>query len=228
MPKSAQQAASRHGAAAPAKVPEPALSKQDIFQGIRRFVSFLIIAALVITVVSHTGSISGNIFQYHPIMTACAMVLALPEVMGSVAQMKKGRAGLPRDEIILHHQLSTVVFNVCAIAGILAVEYTKHVNGYPHFISLHGFTGSACGISIIMQMVLGNMLRYVLPHKGGLRPMCKTAHGLLSITICVTGLMCLMGGMLATNAAKEIVPSSSLRAVVGLGAPVFIMWGYMR
>lgn len=210
------------------KVPEPALSKNDIFQGIRRFLSFLLVAALVISVFTHSGGVTAGLFQYHPIMVSCAFIGLLPEVMITVGQMKKGRVGLPRDDIVTRHQISTVLFNMCAIAGIGSVEYTKISKGYPHFTSAHGLVGTICGCSIVLQMVLGNLLVYVIPRRSSAtRGVVKTLHGLMSMTICVTGLMCLMGGLVATDAAKQFIPLGPLRGVLAVSAPILLAWGYM-
>lgn len=203
------------------------LSKAEVVRRVRSLAALGIVVPLSAHLFQKSGSYA-DIFQYHPICMMLAFVMVMPDVVSGVKRLRQPRekaprkgdsgkpepldAHLPRDEIIMRHQLASFVMEIAAAAGFGAVEYTKITKNYGHLKSPHAIVGALCGASILCQMMLGSTLRYVLPRASPRRGAVRAAHKYVSITISITGLMALAGGFLATEYAHKAIPSPSLRA----------------
>lgn len=213
------------------------LSYPEVVNRIRRLASFLLLGFVSMHVIKNSGGFKADVFQYHPICMMVAFVIALPDVVSGVRQLKKkprrktgaaSTAPLPRSEVILRHQLCAFIMEVFAAGGFAAVEYTKVTKNYPHLMTPHSIIGAVCGGAIATQMVLGSVLRYVLAAKHPTRPIVVKAHGLMSLTIALTGLICIAGGLLSTTYAESIIPSAALRKFTSVMAVVAVVVSFFQ
>ncbi|KAG5498699.1 hypothetical protein JKF63_02987 [Porcisia hertigi] len=203
-------------------------------------------AAGMITLVAvqlfHKSGTYADVFQYHPICMMLAFVMVMPDVVSGIKRLRRvsqrvpSKTGhtvqplnhhLPRDEIIMRHQLATFAMELAAAGGFAAVEYTKITHSYQHLKSPHGIVGALCGVAIVCQIVLGSILRYVLSSGDPKRPMVRTAHKYVSATIAVTGMMALAGGVLATEYAEKMFPSLIVRVAITVASVLITCAGFV-
>ncbi|KPA83244.1 ferric reductase transmembrane protein-like protein [Leptomonas pyrrhocoris] len=210
------------------------LTRKEVVARCRSLAATALVSLATVRLFCKNGGFA-NALQFHPIGMMIAFVMVLPDVATSfkrlqvkakastpvtkdVAERQPLDAGLPRGEVILRHQLAAFAMELAAAGGFAAIEYVKITNGYPHLMSPHGVVGAMCGFAILCQMVLGTLLRYVLTRG---QPFYKTvvaAHKLTCLTIVVTSLMALVGGLLSTSYAELMVPSSTVRATIALAS----------
>ncbi|GET90806.1 ferric reductase transmembrane protein-like protein [Leishmania tarentolae] len=196
----------------------------------RRLAAIAIIVTVSLQLFQKSGTYT-DIFQYHPICMMLAFVMVMPDVVRDVRQLRQARRRspfedkLPRNKIIMRHQLASLVMELAAAGGFAAVEYTKVKKHYPHLKSLHGIVGVVCGVATVCQVTLGSILRYVLTPADPKRPMVQTAHKCISITITVTAMTAMVGGFLATEYAARAIPSSLIRTAVALASVVTTVGG---
>ncbi|CBZ28882.1 ferric reductase transmembrane protein-like protein [Leishmania mexicana MHOM/GT/2001/U1103] len=189
----------------------------------RRLAAIGIIVPVSLQLFRKSGTCT-DIFQYHPICMMLAFVMVMPDVVRDMKQLRQAHRRPPlenrlsRHEIIMRHQLASFVMELAAAGGFSAVEYTKLKKGYPHLKSLHGIMGTLCGLTIVCQMVLGSILRYVLAPANPKRPIVRTVHKCVSVTIAVTAMMAMVGGFLTTEYAERMIPPSLIRTAIVLAS----------
>lgn len=212
----------------PHAIPHTKVSrKQENIHTARRLVSFAVFLAAAVSIISSSGGLTASAFQYHPLMMCCANVMALPEVINTVRYMKKGHiSGSPLGPLIKRHQTVTAIFQFCIYSGVAAVEYTKWTKGYPHLTTPHACVGAISVFALLTQAVVGATLRYVISTEASCRPQVKKLHRLLSLTIGITGMLCLGGGLLGTPTAERMIPSFPARAILFLACPLMIGWAH--
>ncbi|KAK7201087.1 ferric reductase transmembrane protein-like protein [Novymonas esmeraldas] len=207
-------------------------SKSELMSRFRSLAAGGIVVPVAMRLFSQTGTYT-DVFQYHPICMMCAFVMVMPDVVIGIKRLRQPRrrlvrqpgetstpleASLPRDEIIMRHQLASFLMELAAAGGFAAVEYVKITNNYAHLASPHGIVGALCGAAILCQMALGAALRYALAPAHPKRRHVRTAHKYVSVAIAVTGMMAMLGGLLATEYAEKMIPSSVLRTSVAAAA----------
>ncbi|CAG9578438.1 ferric reductase transmembrane protein-like protein [Leishmania major strain Friedlin] len=198
----------------------------------RRLAAVGIIVPVSLQLFRKSGTYT-DIFQYHPICMMLAFVMVLPDVVRDIKQLRQAhrrsplKDRLPRHEIIMRHQLASFVMELAAAGGFAAVEYTKLKNHYPHLESLHGIVGTLCGLTIVCQMVLGSILRYVLAPANPKRLIVRTVHKCVSVTIAVTAMMAMAGGFLATEYAERMIPASLIRTAIVLTSVATTVAGFL-
>ncbi|EPY31904.1 ferric reductase transmembrane protein-like protein [Strigomonas culicis] len=157
---------------------------------------------------------------------SAAVLMALPEILNTVANMRSKRDALPQEERVLRHQLATFVLEVLIGVGFYAAYSSKHGEGHAHFTSQHGILGGLCGVCVVAEVCLGVTLRFVLDAKSPSRPLVKQLHGLFSVLITVTSMLCFLGGMMFTEYAQANVPWI-VRQLTMLGALSAVVGAYM-
>ncbi|CAJ1030583.1 Eukaryotic cytochrome b561, putative [Leishmania lindenbergi] len=215
-------------------------SRGDLKSLCRRLAAIGIIAPVSIQLFHKSGSYT-DVFQYHPICMMMAFVMVMPDVVSSIRRLRLARQRSPcksngiakpldehlsRSEIIIRHQLATFVMELAAAGGFAAVEYIKITHNSQHLKSLHGSVGALCGVTIVCQMVLGCILRYVLSPVDPKRLMVRRAHKYVSATIAVLAMMAMCGGFLATEYAEKMIPSSMIRTVIVLASAATTVAGF--
>ncbi|CAC9514205.1 ferric reductase transmembrane protein-like protein [Leishmania infantum JPCM5] len=198
----------------------------------RRLAAIGIIVPVPLQLFRKSGTYTG-IFEYHPICMMLAFVMVMPDAVRDSKQLRQGhrRSPLedrpPRHEIIMRHQLASFLMELAAAGGFAAVEYTKLKKHYPHLQSLHSIVGTFCGLTIVCQIVLGSILRYLLAPANPKRPIVRTVHCCVSATIAVTAMMAMAGGFLATEYAERMIPPSLIRTAIVLAAVATTVAGFL-
>ncbi|KAL7708324.1 ferric reductase transmembrane protein-like protein [Lotmaria passim] len=221
-----------------------ALTRSEIIARCRSLAAVILIFVVVMRFMYKSGGYA-DAMQYHPICMMVAFVLVFPDVVTNFKRLKgKGKAssaadatkrrspssyssGLPHGEIVLRHQLSAFALEVAAAGGFAAIEYVKFTKGYNHFKSPHSVVGAICGVAILCQMAIGTLLRYVLNRGQPIYKRMVIAHKLTSLSVVMTGLMCLTGGLLSTPYAEMMLPSSTLRTIVAAASVGIVIVGFI-
>lgn len=193
------------------------------FHIVRRIVSLSIFAGLAYWLFSS----QFETFFLHPLFMTLFATGTLPEVISTVAALKQRTPLHSRSALVDRHQFATFLLQVSGSIGFGCAIYVKHGYGKPHFETPHGFVGGICGGALIVEVVVGAVLRYVVPHGGSFRKVLVGVHGLLSATIAITTIMAFMGGMLATPLMATIIPSEAIRFAIAGASPLLMLAAYL-
>lgn len=83
----------------------------------------------------------------------------------------------------------------CAILGVAAIAYNKHLNGKPHFTSWHGLVGLLTVLVVVLQSVAAAPLIYHSLAKGWSLAKLKRYHAASGLVTYLLGSVSLLLGL---------------------------------
>ncbi|KAM9814089.1 transmembrane reductase CYB561D2 [Neosynchiropus ocellatus] len=145
-----------------------------------------------IAVLSRPGT---SWFSWHPLLMSLAFSLFMTEAVllfsprGSLFQWSthktKGRV----------HWLLQVICVSCAVLGLMAIYYNKHLIGKPHFTSGHGRLGLLTVLAVLVQSLAAMPLIYTSLAKGWSLARLKRYHAASGLVSYLLGCVSLLLGL---------------------------------
>ncbi|XP_060898853.1 transmembrane reductase CYB561D2 [Labrus mixtus] len=97
-----------------------------------------IVFTVFITVLSRPGT---SLFSWHPFLMTLAFSLFMTEAILLFSPRGSPIKSLPHKTKGRVHWILQCICVSCAVLGLAAIFYNKHLNDKPHFTSWHGFLG---------------------------------------------------------------------------------------
>lgn len=151
-----------------------------------------LVLTVFIAVLARPGS---SLFSWHPFLMTLAFSLFMTEAIllfsphGSpikkLAHKTKGR---------IHWVLQSLCVS-CAMLGLAAISYNKHVNGKPHFTSWHGLLGLVTVCVVALQSLAAVPLIYHSLVKGWSLAKLKRYHAASGLVTYLLGGASLLLGL---------------------------------
>ncbi|XP_041634242.1 cytochrome b561 domain-containing protein 2 [Cheilinus undulatus] len=154
-----------------------------------------------ITALSRPGS---SLFSWHPFLMTLAFSLFMTEAILLFSPHGSPIKRLPHKTKGRVHWILQVLCVSCAVLGLAAISYNKHLNDKPHFTSWHGFLGLLTVCVVGLQSVAAVPLIYHSLAKGWSLAKLKRYHAASGLVTYLLGSASLLLGLCSAWFTKSV------------------------
>ncbi|GAA6221873.1 cytochrome b561 domain-containing protein 2 [Lates japonicus] len=154
-----------------------------------------IVFSVFIALLSRPGS---SLFSWHPFFMTLAFSLFMTEAILLFSPHGSPIKRFPHKTKGRVHWILQCLCLSCAVLGLAAISYNKHLNGKPHFTSWHGLLGLLTVCVVGLQSLAAVPLIYHSLAKGWSLAKLKRYHAASGLVTYLLGSVSLLLGLCST------------------------------